>query len=499
MGPINIFCSYVEEDEKFLRELEKHLGILKRSNLINTWHSQILQSDINRKQEINKHLESANIILLLISNYFLESDYYSVPEIKRALERHNSGEASVILILLSPVALEQTPFKQLAVLPTEGKAVIEWQDRDAAFLNISEGIRKAVTTIRISSFAKEKPSIKTPDLQTKNIALKEAVETQESDYRFREIAKWFQRRKQLNRRTVLVLGARAGGLFRSNYLYEELQFFSTRAFNNLSRLEQFRECYSILTGSLFSEMDLHNILRAALQKLTIARADVCLAELVKLGYFDEIVTTNIDDILEQSLFAVEMKEYSEFEVATPMITKDEQIQVERSRPVRITKIFGDFASRNYSIKRYASTSSTTHQNIKSSLQPMLARDILVVGLDPIWDQELIRAMPAGAGTIWFVNEEVSDEHALAASFPQERHVVYIKGRDGSYEHFMRKLHFMLLGDISSNAQFTNDILYRLHDLEEKLRVLQDQNKLLRSEIANLQKNRSSNSSQTQDE
>ena len=36
--PIDVFISYAHEDEPFLVELRKHVGILKRLNVIRDWH-----------------------------------------------------------------------------------------------------------------------------------------------------------------------------------------------------------------------------------------------------------------------------------------------------------------------------------------------------------------------------------------------------------------------------------------------------------------------------
>jgi len=97
------------------------------------------------------HLERADIILLLISADFIASDYCYSIEMMRALERHDAGEARVIPIILRPTYWQETPFSKLQVLPTEGKPVMKWRDRDDAFLDIAEGIRKAIEELSPTS------------------------------------------------------------------------------------------------------------------------------------------------------------------------------------------------------------------------------------------------------------------------------------------------------------------------------------------------------------
>jgi TIR domain len=55
------------------------------------------------ENEIDKHLKTADIILLLISSDFLVSDYCYDVEVKKAMERHDAGEAHMIPIVLRPV------------------------------------------------------------------------------------------------------------------------------------------------------------------------------------------------------------------------------------------------------------------------------------------------------------------------------------------------------------------------------------------------------------
>ena len=57
-----------------------------------------------------------------------------------------------------------------------------------------------------------------------------------------DVARWLERRRIAGESTVLFLGAKAGGLFRSKPLYSTVQYFSPRTFNDLSRIEQFGEC-----------------------------------------------------------------------------------------------------------------------------------------------------------------------------------------------------------------------------------------------------------------
>lgn len=142
--PVEVFCCYSRADKKWLQKLEIHLSLLKRQGLISFWYDQLIIPGTNWAQAIDQHLETASVILLLVSADFLASDYCYGIEMKRALEREAAGKARVIPILIRPADWEIAPFAYLQVLPTDAKPITTWPKQDAAFANIATGIRRAL-------------------------------------------------------------------------------------------------------------------------------------------------------------------------------------------------------------------------------------------------------------------------------------------------------------------------------------------------------------------
>ncbi len=141
-----VFFSYSHKDQDLRDQLETHLSLLKNQGVISSWHDRKIIAGMEWAREIDAHLNTAQIILLLLSADFLASTYCYDIEFKRAMERHNAGEARVIPIILRHCDWHQAPFGKLQVLPTDGKPVDSrgWHNKDEAFLNIAQGIRKAV-------------------------------------------------------------------------------------------------------------------------------------------------------------------------------------------------------------------------------------------------------------------------------------------------------------------------------------------------------------------
>jgi TIR domain len=147
---MKIFYSYAHEDEHLRKKLETHLGLLQQQGLITAWHDRRISAGKEWMNEISSHLDTAQIILLLISSSFLASKYCYGSEMMQALERHNAGVARVIPIILRPVDWRDAPFSKLQALPTDGKPVTGrgWHNRDEAFADVAQGIRKVVEELR---------------------------------------------------------------------------------------------------------------------------------------------------------------------------------------------------------------------------------------------------------------------------------------------------------------------------------------------------------------
>src|SRR2546421_5737401 len=144
---VEVFYSYAHEDEKLRDELKKHLANLKRQDVITDWYDANKSGGKERNEEIEPPLNSAKIILLLISPDFMNSDYINDVEVKRAMARHEAGEARVIPLILRPCDWPST-WTKLQALPKDGKPVTSWDDQDEAFLNIVKGIRRVAEDLR---------------------------------------------------------------------------------------------------------------------------------------------------------------------------------------------------------------------------------------------------------------------------------------------------------------------------------------------------------------
>lgn len=144
---VYLFYSYAHEDEALRDELVKHLKIMERRGVIRSWHDRKIMPGADWDHEINQHLNNADLILLLISSDFINSDYIWGNELKTAMERHKKHEANVVPIMLRSVFLDDAPFASLQGLPKDFKPVTSWDNRDEAWTDVAKGIRNVVKEI----------------------------------------------------------------------------------------------------------------------------------------------------------------------------------------------------------------------------------------------------------------------------------------------------------------------------------------------------------------
>jgi len=149
---IEVFLSYAHNDKELRVSLQKHLALLVRQKLISVWYDRKIGAGQEWAGQIDEHLNTAQIILLLISPDFITSDYCYDIEVKRAMERNSTREACIIPVILRPCDWQNTPFGKLQALPINGKPVTDWKNRDSAFLTIAQGIRTAVEELTSNPF-----------------------------------------------------------------------------------------------------------------------------------------------------------------------------------------------------------------------------------------------------------------------------------------------------------------------------------------------------------
>jgi len=300
-----------------------------------------------------------------------------------------------------------------------------------------------------------------------------------------DIAHMLKIKKKNNQGMVLFLGARAGSLFHCQDFYETLEVYSTTNFAIRSRADQFAECYKVLQKGRFGEKEIHTILTDSLQNMAVTEAHTFVAELIKDGVFDIIVSTNIDNHLEDALKELGLKEQYDFGVFLPDPNRESLQEFLFSEPrqsCKIIKAFGDLSSRGYNISKRDFWLDAI-LGMKNYLEHILARDVLVIGFDPVWDAEMRRVFPVEKNTLWLVSEEdVSVKHPFWSLARHGRQIKHIMGKAWGFEPFFKALYWQLYERMPINDQLVRETLNELRIIRKQTQEVYQEVVLLRGKL-----------------
>src|SRR6266702_8610624 len=130
---VEIYISYSTKDKELKNELEKHLAKLEEEGLITLWSDRQMIPGSKWQQELQAHINTARMILLLVTPDYLESEW-ATSEMRRALELRNAQQTHVIPIILRPAGWMNSPIGNFQALPSHGRPVTEWSDHNEAYL-----------------------------------------------------------------------------------------------------------------------------------------------------------------------------------------------------------------------------------------------------------------------------------------------------------------------------------------------------------------------------
>lgn len=135
-----LFFSYSKEDLVYLQQLKAHLASLRHTEKIVEWDDSKIRPGEEWDEAIKQNLAEADIILLLVSADFLNTQYIWDVEIKAAMARHERKEAIVIPIFIRPCVWDGMPFGKINGLPSKATPVKSYPDQDTAWTEVAKGI-----------------------------------------------------------------------------------------------------------------------------------------------------------------------------------------------------------------------------------------------------------------------------------------------------------------------------------------------------------------------
>ncbi len=156
---LNTFIIYARQDKETLEELLAQLKPLVYKRQLNIWSDGEIVPGEKWDTQIKTNLQSAELILMLISKHFFSSQYIETVELKRALAQHEAGQSLIVpIIVRSCVWEDYFDIGQFQALPTNGKPIrsSQWYDVDEALADVVRGLKRVIK--QFDKKAKTKPS-----------------------------------------------------------------------------------------------------------------------------------------------------------------------------------------------------------------------------------------------------------------------------------------------------------------------------------------------------
>ncbi|GHO93574.1 hypothetical protein KSF_036220 [Reticulibacter mediterranei] len=241
---------------------------------------------------------------------------------------------------------------------------------------------------------------------------------------------------------------------------------------------------------------LHDIFKGVKNLPELHDGDGYFAEIVKRGYFREIISTNIDDLVEKALHHAGLIEEKDFEVVIagkrpspqqsqrykasqaangPSTEGNQYPPQQRELPYRLTKVFGDWLSREYTIYNRHSY-ILNNDKLNQYLHTLLHGDVLAVGIDHLWDSAMLPLLLASPATLWLVSEDeksIDDQQIASILHQKKEKAVSIVGENYGHEDFWRILYHHL------NRKHTQGVEYQRPMPFDKQEQKQEKKKAIR--------------------
>jgi internalin A len=148
----SLFISYAHKDERFRDELRGALTPYERKGDLTVWDDTCIVASQKWEPEILGKLERADIIMLLLSNDFLRSDYCYLNEMKAALERDARGECAVVPVVVRACKFEKLELGQIQAIKPDGRSIKEHKDRDSAWLEVTNQLDRVIGKLKKAEF-----------------------------------------------------------------------------------------------------------------------------------------------------------------------------------------------------------------------------------------------------------------------------------------------------------------------------------------------------------
>lgn len=141
-GPIKVACLYEPSDIRYFKQLELHLTLSIRNELITLWHPEKISPGMNVTETFLNETRAAEIVIVLVSPQFA-ADGTQALWFQESFDRWKRGMLQLLPILVRPTHVERTKLGLLQQLPRSGQAISLAKNADETWVEIMQELETA--------------------------------------------------------------------------------------------------------------------------------------------------------------------------------------------------------------------------------------------------------------------------------------------------------------------------------------------------------------------
>ena len=139
-----VFVSYSHADERWLQMLQVHIAPLERSGIVVRWDDTKIAPGRKWREEITSAIRSAKVAVLLISAYFMASEFITENELPPLLEAAEHEGTVILPVIISPCVIGSLSEFQAVNSPSKPLVDLSRGDRDRVWVKLMEAITVAL-------------------------------------------------------------------------------------------------------------------------------------------------------------------------------------------------------------------------------------------------------------------------------------------------------------------------------------------------------------------
>lgn len=156
-GALPVFIAYSHEDLPLRQQLENALAPYRRAGKLDVFVDHRLEPGEAWETELLASLAQARIVMLILSNDFLASEYCMTKELPQALEQRRQGRSEVVPILARPCRFEVIEeLGAIQVIQPHGHSVADHPHRDKAWHAVTQQLDRVIARVKTGSVARKR-------------------------------------------------------------------------------------------------------------------------------------------------------------------------------------------------------------------------------------------------------------------------------------------------------------------------------------------------------